>query len=169
MIQVNVNKILSVVTSPESVKSTFHNIGVIIVGFVLAFIYSVLDLRFGFKSFVSTPTILIGILLLILGFIIRVWATYYFYKSRMKVIVLNTQGNLITTGPYRYSRNPLYIGGNVFIFFGASLVLGTPTGILITLIHLPLLDLMIRKEERQLEKAFGKDWLDYKAKVPRWV
>jgi protein-S-isoprenylcysteine O-methyltransferase Ste14 len=57
-------------------------------------------------------------LLLALGFLLRVWATVYFYRHSMRVISLEPQTALITSGPYRFSRNPLYLGGNVFIFFG---------------------------------------------------
>ena len=69
----------------------------------------------------------------------------------MKVISLEPQKTLITSGPYRFSRNPLYLGGNVFIFFGAALLLGSPSALLITAIHLPFVDLFIRREEKQLE------------------
>lgn len=146
-----------------------HNLGVIIVGFFFAFIGFSLDYLIGFKHFNSYITLSIGILLLVIGFLIRVWATYYFYKLKMKVIILHSQKKLITTGPFSYSRNPLYLGGNVFIFFGASLVLGTPTGIILTFLQLPLVDRMIRREEKQLEKSFGKEWLDYKKRVRRWI
>jgi protein-S-isoprenylcysteine O-methyltransferase Ste14 len=87
----------------------------------------------------------------------------------MKVIVVSVQKHLITTGPYRFSRNPLYPGGNVFIILGASLLLGTPSGLAITIIHMPLVDFMIRREERQLEQAFGDEWRQYKKRVRRWL
>ena len=82
----------------------------------------------------------------------------------MKVIWLVPQKHLITSGPYRFSRNPLYLGGNVFIFFGAASLLGSPTGLFITAIHLPFVDLFIPREEKQLEKDFGEEWVRYKGR-----
>ena len=111
-----------------------------------------------------------GWLLLTIGFLLRAWATVLFYEQGMKIISLSAQRSLITTGPYRFSRNPLYLGGNVFIFLGASLVLGTPGGLLITLLHLPFVDFFqIRREERQLEREFGDAWREYKKRVRRWI
>jgi protein-S-isoprenylcysteine O-methyltransferase Ste14 len=111
----------------------------------------------------------VGCLLLGLGFLLRVWATFCFYEHRMKVISLEPQKALITSGPYGFSRNPLYLGGNVFIFFGAALSLGSPAALVITAIHIPLLDLFIRREERQLEEQFGEAWVRYKHRVRRWI
>ena len=91
-------------------------------------------------------------MLLVTGFLVRVWATYHFYEHRMKVISLAPQQTLITSGPYRFSRNPLYLGGNVLIFFGAALLFGSPTALVFTAVHLPLVDIFIRREERQLER-----------------
>ena len=79
------------------------------------------------------------------------------------------QKALITSGPYRFSRNPLYLGGNVFIFFGAASLVGSPVALFITLIHLPFVDLFIRREERQLEKDFGEAWISYKNHVRCWI
>jgi protein-S-isoprenylcysteine O-methyltransferase Ste14 len=98
-----------------------------------------------------------------------VWATFLFYDHRMKVISLVPQKALITSGPFRFSRNPLYLGGNVFIFFGAALFLGSPTALLLTAIHLPLMDLFVRREEKQLERSFGQEWVRYKEQVRRWI
>jgi len=106
---------------------------------------------------------------LIIGFLTRVWATFYFYKERMKVISLSPQRTLITSGPYAFSRNPLYLGGNVFVFLGAALLFGSLAAVLITLIHFPFIDLFVRREEKQLERDFGDDWLQYRRRVRRWL
>ena len=76
----------------------------------------------------------------------------------MRVIALSPQQTLMTTGPYRFVRNPLYLEGNVCIFFGASLVIGSPSALLITALHIPLVDRLIRREEKQLEQTFGEEW-----------
>src|SRR5262249_36989448 len=88
-----------------------------------------------------------GGLLLGDGVVLRVWATILFYQRQMKVISLAPQNPLITTGPYSFSRNPLYLGGNVFIFFGAALLLGSPSALVITAVNIPLVDRCIRREE----------------------
>jgi protein-S-isoprenylcysteine O-methyltransferase Ste14 len=110
-----------------------------------------------------------GALLLAAGFSLRVWAAFCFYERRIRVISLEPQDALITSGPYHFSRNPLYLGGNVFIFFGTGLVLGSPAALIITAVHLPLVDWFIRREEQQLEAKFGQAWLDYKNRVRRWI
>ncbi len=150
-------------------KSILHNLGVVLVGLGVAFIGTRFDAFWGISRFSSIFATAVAWLLLIIGFLIRVWATFYFYEHKMKVILLRPQKTLITSGPYRFSRNPLYLGGNVFIFFGAALLLGSPSGIFITALHLPLVDLFIRREEEQLEKSFGEEWQSYKNQVRRWV
>lgn len=110
-----------------------------------------------------------GVLFISLGFLLRVWAAVHFYNHKMRVISLEPQGALITTGPYKYSRNPLYLGGNVFCFFGAALLFGSPTALVMTVLHIPLVNLMIRREEEQLEREFGAEFRTYKKQVRRWL
>jgi protein-S-isoprenylcysteine O-methyltransferase Ste14 len=150
-------------------KSILHNIGVVAVGLGIALLGTRVDSLVGIGDFRSTLTTILGGLLIAAGFLIRVWATYYFYMNQMRVIALGPQQALVTSGPYRFSRNPLYLGGNVFIFFGAALLLGSPTAFLFTALHLPLMDLFIRREEKQLEHTFGDEWLRYKNQVRRWI
>jgi protein-S-isoprenylcysteine O-methyltransferase Ste14 len=150
------------------IKSIFHNIGVVFVGFVMAFVGTRIDLLLGASDFKSQPVTVIAWILLIIGFLIRAWATFYFYQYHMSVIRLSPQNTLITSGPYRFSRNPLYLGGNVFIFLGAALFFGSPTALVITALNIPLTDWMIRREEKQLEQTFGQQWLNYKKTVGRW-
>jgi protein-S-isoprenylcysteine O-methyltransferase Ste14 len=151
------------------IKSILHNIGVLVVSFAFALIGVVLDYLFGIGRFNSTVAIAAGSVLLAAGFLLRVWATYHFYQHNMKVIVLSAQQSLITDGPYRFSRHPLYLGGNVFMFLGATLVLGTPSGVVLTIAHLPIVDWMMRREEKQLAQKFGEEWTRYTHKVRRWL
>ena len=150
-------------------KSVLHNIGVVLVGLAVGFIGTRLDLLLGLSNFRSMLAAAAGSLLLIIGFLLRIWATFYFYKNQMKVISLSPQQTLITSGPYRYSRNPLYLGGNVFVFLSAALLFGSPAAVFITIIHLPLVDLFKRREEKQLERDFGEQWLQYRKRVRRWL
>jgi protein-S-isoprenylcysteine O-methyltransferase Ste14 len=156
--------------APHSLlKSILHNIGVLVVGFAVGFAGRRIDSILGIAGFSSRYATAAGCLLLAAGFLLRVWATFYFYERQLKVISLNPQQALITTGPFRFSRNPLYLGGNVFIFFGAALVLGSPAALIITALHLPLVDVFIRREERQLGRQFGEAWLHYRNQVRRWI
>jgi protein-S-isoprenylcysteine O-methyltransferase Ste14 len=143
---------------------------VVAVGFAFALVGKGLDWLFGighFESFLATTAALI---LLVMGFLLRVWATFHFYQQRMKVISLVPQQILITSGPYRFSRNPLYLGGNVFIFFGATLALGSLSGLLLTVVNILFLEFwMIRREEWQLERIFGEEFVRYKSRVRRWL
>jgi protein-S-isoprenylcysteine O-methyltransferase Ste14 len=150
-------------------KSILHNLGVLVVGLVFAYFGRFLDGLGGLNSFSSFPITLLAGLFLLTGFLIRVWATYDFYQRRMKVILLKPQKHLIVTGPYRFSRNPLYLGGNFFIFGGAVLALGSPAGLGLTFLELAATDLMIRREEKQLRKKFGKEFERYSQKVRRWL
>ena len=150
-------------------KSFLHNFGVVLVGFALAYLGAIVDPILGFRAFTSTSVTAPGWLLVAVGFLLRVWATFYFYRHNMRVISLEPRSALITCGPYQFSRNPLYLGGNVFIFFGAALVLGSPTALFATAIHLPLMDHFIRREEEQLERTFGQEWQSYKKRVRRWL
>jgi protein-S-isoprenylcysteine O-methyltransferase Ste14 len=150
-------------------KSILHNIGVVIVGLALAYVGTIVDSSLGIPAFAFPLIKVAALLLLVIGFLVRVWATLYFYTHKMRVISLKPQRTLITSGPYRFSRNPLYLGGNIFIFFGAALLLGSPTALLATALHLPLMDRFIRREEQQLEREFGEEWRHYKKRVRRWL
>lgn len=150
-------------------KSILHNLGVIVVGLGFALLGVMLDFFLGIQNFRSEITTMLGLLLIAIGFFIRVWATFHFYKHEMRVISLVPQTKLITSGPYRFSRNPLYLGGNIFIFFGASLLFGSPGALILTVINIFLVDFMIRREEKQLAKTFGKEWSRYKNRVRRWL
>ena len=76
---------------------------------------------------------------------------------------------ILTEGPYQISRNPIYIGLTA-VYAGIGVAADAP---LVWLLLLPALVVMhygvILREERYLERKFGKEYLDYKARVRRWI
>lgn len=77
--------------------------------------------------------------------------------------------NLLTSGPYRLSRNPMY-AGPVVAYAGLSLVLGSwwPL-VLLPLVVLAMHRLVIRPEERYLGGRFGAAYSAYRTRVRRWL
>jgi protein-S-isoprenylcysteine O-methyltransferase Ste14 len=76
---------------------------------------------------------------------------------------------LVTTGPYRYTRNPIYLA-MAMIYAGIA----TSANALAPFALLPLALLaldrgMIAREERYLEGRFGELYRAYKARTPRWL
>ena len=77
--------------------------------------------------------------------------------------------NFIVLGPYRYVRNPMLIGVNLFLVAEAILLHSLP--IFIWMIAFVIINTIYfaLSEEPQLEKRFGKAYVDYKQNVPRWI
>jgi protein-S-isoprenylcysteine O-methyltransferase Ste14 len=80
-----------------------------------------------------------------------------------------TGGNLITTGPFSYVRNPLYVG-NFFITLGVAVFGGVAWLIALTVLAFGFQYFCIVKyEEKLLVGRFGKEYQDYMSTVPAWV
>ena len=75
---------------------------------------------------------------------------------------------IIDTGPYAYSRNPMYLGHLVWLV-GLVLVTRSPLAVLIAAIRIPWYDARAAEDERRLEERFGAEYAAYRARVPRWI
>jgi len=77
--------------------------------------------------------------------------------------------SIVTSGPFRLSRNPLYVAVTL-LYFGLILALNTWWGIIMLI---PLLIIMhfgvVLREERYLEEKFGDEYRRYKARVARYL
>ena len=76
---------------------------------------------------------------------------------------------LVTDGPYRFSRNPLYLALSL-MYAGIAILVGSVWA-LVLLIPLTLFisNVVIRREEAYLLRAFGEEYARYKMHVRRWV
>lgn len=76
---------------------------------------------------------------------------------------------IVEEGPYRYTRNPLYVGMTL-IHIGVSALANALPPILLLPIALAVVRRgVIEREERYLERKFGDEYLSYKTRVRRWI
>ena len=110
-----------------------------------------------------------GWLLVGIGLALFVWTLVTFWRHRTTVNPYLAASSLCTGGPFRFSRNPIYVG-DWFILVGVSLLLATWWPLLFApLIWAMLRYGVIRHEEAHLEAKFGDDYRMYKTRVRRWL
>jgi len=111
----------------------------------------------------------IGLGLAGVGFLLGLSALYAFTKARTTVNPHGSVKTIVSSGVYRFTRNPIYLG-MVFMLVGFPLAFGNVWGIPLALAFIPLMNkLVIEHEEAYLEKKFGEAYTGYKSRVRRWV
>ena len=76
---------------------------------------------------------------------------------------------LVLDGPYRFSRNPMYLG-MAALYVGLAFILGLMWALLFLPFVLLTIDrLVIAREEPYLERKFGQEYVEYKRRVRRWI
>tara|TARA_Y100000034_G_C6870893_1_gene397602 strand:- start:425 stop:910 length:486 start_codon:yes stop_codon:yes gene_type:complete len=101
---------------------------------------------------------IIGSIILILGIILTLWTFYHIGKAMVTK-------KLITSGPYKYSRHPMYI--SIYIMLtGVGILWFSWLWFLTLAAFIPLWYLSARLEEIQMTELFPKDYPKYKKHVP---
>jgi protein-S-isoprenylcysteine O-methyltransferase Ste14 len=107
--------------------------------------------------------------LIAVGIVLIVWSGLAFRRARTTIVPHQPPSALVEAGPYGFSRNPIYLA-DLVILAGWTLGLGAPLGlILLVPFREVLLRLFILPEEAVLERDLGPAYLDYKARVRRWL
>ncbi|MFC1904377.1 methyltransferase family protein [Chloroflexota bacterium] len=109
----------------------------------------------------------LSIFILILGGLICMWTAFAFIRTRGTPVPFNPPPKLITTGLYRYSRNPMLLGLFI-VLLGLGLLLGSLSLIFVFVPIFVLINVLYLKaiEEKEMAKKFGKQYLEYKERVP---
>ena len=122
--------------------------------------------RSGWLSFQSATiaVLIVGILCALIAAWLRTWAAAYLTSSIIKDGAMHGD-DVVAAGPYRFLRNPLYVG--IFIHTFALALLMPPSGALLSIVLIGLFELrLIAGEEAFLTAKLGAPYLAYCAKVP---
>lgn len=97
------------------------------------------------------------------------WAAWTFRQYGTSVHPFEPPRCLVTAGPYRYSRNPMYLSLLVMLI-GLWLILGSVTPVVVVMVFETILSTrFIEPEERMLENCYGDAFRRYKAAVRQWI
>ena len=110
-----------------------------------------------------------GILFFAAGLLILFRSFVLFKKKETPILPGQKPTALVIEGPYRFTRNPMYLGVTT-VLAGVAIYLGDLLAFLSPIVFFMFVSLrFIPREEKLMEKLFGKKYLDYKKKVRRWV
>jgi protein-S-isoprenylcysteine O-methyltransferase Ste14 len=117
----------------------------------------------------TMPWRLFGAVPIALGILLNIWADQLFRRAGTAIKPFEPSIALVLAGPFRFSRNPMYIG-MVLVLAGIAIGLGSATPWLVVPLFAWLVtQRFIIPEERKLDATFGQQYYEYKAKVRRWV
>jgi protein-S-isoprenylcysteine O-methyltransferase Ste14 len=138
--------------------------------FIILLILSVLlNFVFPVLVFLSPPSTYSGFLIIGFGLVMAFWSRSLFLKNSTTLQPSEEPSSLVTSGPFRISRNPIYLG-MASILLGVAVVLGTLVALAFPVIFVTLIEFfIIPGEERMLEKIFGEPYREYKKSVRRWI
>ncbi len=111
----------------------------------------------------------LGWTLVIGGLGLMAWGGITFARARTSLMPTRPARVLVRGGPYRWSRNPMYLGLTIAYVGGTLLMNSAWPLLLLPVVLISVSVLVIRREERYLQGAFGDEYRDYTRRVRRWL
>jgi len=128
----------------------------ILLGFIIMFITPHFDIKNYYLLF-----FIVGIFLAWSGLVFRFWSIQTLGKYFHISVFINSDHKLITSGPYRYLRNPSYTG-EVITVLGLGLVMGNWLSVIAMLFYVLIVySIRIPLEQKTLVEYFGQEYTDY--------
>jgi protein-S-isoprenylcysteine O-methyltransferase Ste14 len=115
------------------------------------------------------PLLILGWLGIVSGVAFSFWGIRTFRRAGTSVVPNRPARTVVASGPYRWSRNPMYVGFTA-VYLGVALIRNAAWPLIILPVVLIVLWLLvIRREERYLTHAFGDEYVRYRQRVRRWL
>ena len=119
--------------------------------------------------FLSQVAQVAGSIVIFLGLVLLLLAGNLFKRAETDMIPFRNVSALVTTGIYRYTRNPMYLG-MAAILLGCGLTVGALTALLVAPAFMVIIEIrFIRFEEDMLRELFGEEFEQYCTRVRRWL
>ena len=119
----------------------------------------------------GTAQVAVACLIGVVGFAVMLAGVISFRRAKTTVNPLKpeTATALVTSGVYRYTRNPMYLG-MLTVLLAWAVYLSAPASLLAVVVFWLYIDrLQIRPEEEALVRLFGSTFTDYMSRVRRWL
>jgi protein-S-isoprenylcysteine O-methyltransferase Ste14 len=112
---------------------------------------------------------IIGVVLFAIGAFFAAWSLWIFHKASTTTTPGEISKKLVTFGPYRFTRNPMYVS-LILAYVGEAGFLTQVWPVIVLPFMLFYLNrIVIPLEEELLKKEFGEEYENYSARVRRWV
>ena len=140
--------------------------------FVLTYLIGV-GLQYAWPPHLATVThpgvSITGGVLFVIGAAIAGWGLLTFRRARTTTVPGRESSQLVTWGPYRFSRNPMYVG-LVLAYLGEAGILRQVWPVFLLLLTVAYINwVVIPVEEGKLKEVFGEVYEQYRARVRRWL
>jgi protein-S-isoprenylcysteine O-methyltransferase Ste14 len=118
---------------------------------------------------IPSPYNYLGTILITSGMALNLWTDNLFKKAETNVKYHAKPGKLVVSGPFKISRNPMYLG-MLLILLGTCILVQSVVSLISPVVFVLIIEKkFIPVEEKNMQESFGKKYSDYKKKVRRWI
>ena len=111
----------------------------------------------------------VGAVLFTIGALIAGWGLVTFHRARTTTVPGESSSRLVTWGPYRFTRNPMYVGLTIAYLGEAFLLRQVSPAVLLPVVLAYLHWVVIPVEQARLTDVFDAEYVAYQRRVRRWL
>jgi protein-S-isoprenylcysteine O-methyltransferase Ste14 len=118
---------------------------------------------------VPVPYVYLGAVPMLLGLALMTWAANSFREAEAGYQLQSDSPALVTSGPFGFSRNPMYLGMLLWLV-GLAVLLGSLVAFFFPALLFFLANfVLIPSEEKRMDQLFGEQYVEYRQHVRRWL